>query len=114
LLSGDELAFANAIVAAADSLHDPLTTQESQLTSEPYVAGVSDFPRTQVVSAPTRPDDRADRFAHSDVTQAQPVSDGGSTVEWNDAFTLGIGVIVLALGLALAVGYVRRPRLAGL
>ena len=61
-----------------------------------------------------RPDDRADRFAHSDVTQAQPVSDGGSSVEWNDALTLGIGVIVLALGLGLALGYIRRPRLAGL
>ena len=42
------------------------------------------------------------------------MSDGGSSVEWNDALTLGIGVIVLGLGLGLALGYIRRPRLAGL
>ncbi len=199
---GDAIAFANALVAAAESLHDPIGAGEQETTvaaaeavhdrypsvtsSRPdgdliaignaieaqtlaaaealrtpynspgvlgeavktnvadvkFVPGVTDFPTTpqpapdnrveraleqgpqvipylsqgmtsdDVVGA--RPDDRADRFAHSDVTQAQPVSDGGSSVEWNDALTLGIGVIVLGLGLGLALGYIRRPRLAGL
>jgi hypothetical protein len=115
LLSGDELAFANAIVAAADSLHDPLTAQESQLTNEQYVAGVTDFPRTQVPSAATRPDDRADRFVPSDVSpKPQMAADSGTTIEWNEALMVGIGALVLVLGLGLAFGYLRRPRIAGL
>ena len=61
-----------------------------------------------------RPDDRADRFAHSDVQTPVEVSASGSTLEWNDALTVGIGALVLALGLGLALGYLRRPRLAGL
>jgi hypothetical protein len=61
-----------------------------------------------------RPDDKADRFAHSDVATPQEVSNSGSTFEWNDALTVGIGALVLALGLGLALGYLRRPRLAGL
>jgi hypothetical protein len=40
------------------------------------------------------------------------VSNSGSTVEWNDALTVGIGALVLVLGLGLALGYLRRPRLA--
>jgi hypothetical protein len=136
-VDGDEIAFANAVVAAAESLHDPLTAQEQK-----FVPGVTDFPKTaqsvpdnrveraleqgpqvipylshgmtadDVVAA--RPDDKADRFAHSDVAQPQTVSDSGSTVEWNDALTFGIGALVLAIGLGLAFGYLRRPRLAGL
>ena len=61
-----------------------------------------------------RPDDRADRFAHSDVQTPLEVSSSGSTFEWNDALTVGIGALVLALGLGLALGVLRRPRLAGL
>ncbi len=61
-----------------------------------------------------RPDDRADRFAHSNVQTPVEVSASGSTFEWNDALTVGIGGVVLALGLGLAFGYLRRPRLAGL
>ena len=61
-----------------------------------------------------RPDDRADRFAHSDVaSRPELASGGGSGVEWNDTLTVGIGGLVLALGLGLALGYLRRPRLAG-
>ena len=41
-VAGDEIAFANAIVTAADSLHDPVT--ESLATSEQFVPGVTDFP----------------------------------------------------------------------
>ena len=62
-----------------------------------------------------RPDDRADRFAHSDVASRPELASGGdSGFEWNDALTVGIGGLVLALGLGLALGYLRRPRLAGL
>jgi hypothetical protein len=61
-----------------------------------------------------RPDDRGDRFAHSDVPAPVEVSSSGSTIEWNEALTVGIGALVLALGLGLALGYLRRPRLAGL
>jgi hypothetical protein len=138
---GDEIAFANAIVAAADSLHDPLTAeeslatsepfvpgvtdfpktasqtaQESLATSEPFVPGVTDFPKTASQTAALRPDDRADRFAHSDVLPKPQMvsSDSGSTVEWNEALMVGIGALVLVLGLGLAIGYLRRPRLAGL
>jgi hypothetical protein len=113
---GDEIAFANAIVAAADSLHDPLTAEESLATSEPFVPGVTDFPKTASQTAALRPDDRADRFAHSDVLPKPQMvsSDSGSTVEWNEALMVGIGALVLVLGLGLAIGYLRRPRLAGL
>jgi len=64
--------------------------------------------------AGVRPDDRADRFAHSDVTppHAEPAG-SGSSVEWDGALTVGIGAVVLALALGLALGYIRRPRLAG-
>ena len=110
-----------------------------------FVAGVTDFPYvSQETQAPAdrveraleqgpqvipylshgmtsddvvgaRPDDRADRFAHSDVvSRPQLASGGGSGFEWNDGLTVGIGALVLALGLGLALGYLRRPRLAGL
>jgi hypothetical protein len=110
---GDELAFANAIAAAADSLHDPVT--ESLATSERFVPGVTDFGKT-LQTAAVRPDDRADRFVPSDVTsQPQLVSsDSGSTVDWSQALMVGFGALVLVLGLGLAIGYLRRPRLAGL
>ena len=113
---GDEIAFANAIVAAADSLHDPLTAEESLATSEQFVPGVTDFGRTTLQTAALRPDDRADRFAHSDVPPRPQMvsSDSGSTVDWNEALMVGFGALVLVLGLGLAIGYLRRPRIAGL
>ena len=116
--------------------------QGRQTARERFVPGVSDFPSVQsaqlnrverafeqgpqvipylsqgmtaddVVGA--RPDDRTDRFAHSDVaTRPELASGGGSTLEWNDGLTVGIGALVLALGLGLALGYLRRPRLAGM
>jgi hypothetical protein len=112
---GDELAFANAIVGAADSLHDPLTAEESLATSETFVPGVTDFPKPASQTAALRPDDRADRFTPSDVSpKPQMAADSGTTVEWNDALMMGIGALVLVLGLGLALGYLRRPRIAGL
>ena len=69
-----------------------------------------------IAAAATRPDDLANRFVHADASpRPEPASSGGgSTVEWNEALTVGIGAVVLALGLGLALGYVRRPRIAGL
>ena len=96
VLTSDELAFATAVVAAAGSLHDPLTSEE--LTSVAF-----------------RPDDRADRFVTSDVaSQPELASSSGTTIEWDEALMVGIGALVLVLGLGLAIGYLRRPRLAGL
>lgn len=64
-------------------------------------------------SASIRPDDQAVRFSPSDVAPQPELAGSGSTFEWDDALTIGIGALVLALGLGLAVGYLRRPRLAG-
>ena len=62
-----------------------------------------------------RPDDLADRFAHSDVpSRPEVASSGGSSIEWSEAVTAGIGGFVLVLGLGLALGYLKRPKLAGL
>jgi hypothetical protein len=201
---GDAIAFANGLVAAADSLHDPIGAGEQQTTfaaaeavrdrypsvnsSRPdgdliaignaieaqtlaaaealrtpynspgvfgeavktanvadvkFAPGVTDFPTTpqtapdnrveralkqgpqvipylsqgmtsdDVVGA--RPDDRADRFAHSDVSpRPQMATASGSTINWDNALMAAIGGLVLVLGLGLALGYLRRPRLAGL
>lgn len=62
--------------------------------------------------AVTRPDDRADRFAHSNVQAPATVTDDGSGITWDGALTFGIGAIVLALALALGFGLVRRPKIA--
>ena len=98
-LDGDQVAMANA------------------LESRQFVPGVTDFPSTGPIdSAPQRPDDVADRFAHSDVPARPEVasSSGGTTVEWNEALTAGIAALVLGLGLGLALGRLNRPKLAGL
>jgi hypothetical protein len=58
-----------------------------------------------------RPDDRADRFAHSNVQAPATVTDG-SGITWDGALTFGIGAVVLALALALGFGLVRRPKIA--
>ena len=118
------------------------TTSQTNVVEAKFIPGVTDFPTTsqpasdnrveraleqgpQVIPylsqgmtsddiVGARPDDRADRFTHSDVQTPLEVSSSGSTFEWNDALTVGIGALVLALGLGLAFGYLRRPRLAGL
>ena len=94
----------------------PMTAEESLATSEQFVPGVTDFPKNALQTAALRPDDRADRFAHSDVSPRPQMvsSDSGSTVEWNEALMVGFGALVLVLGLGLAIGYLRRPRIAGL
>jgi hypothetical protein len=136
-------------LASAEAIHDPYVSPgvlgeavKTNVADVKFVPGVTDFPTTpqpapdnrveraleqgpQVIPylsqgmtsddvVGVRPDDRADRFAHSDVQTPLEVSSSGSTFEWNDALTVGIGALVLALGLGLAFGYLRRPRLAGL
>jgi hypothetical protein len=98
-VDGDQVAMANA------------------LESQRFVPGVTDFPTTPRVDTPAvRPDDLANRFAHSDVpAQSEGTSSSsGSTVEWNEALTAGIAALVLGLGLGLAFGRLTRPKLAGL
>jgi len=151
---GDEIAIGNAIgaqtLAAAEAIRDPYISPgvlgeavKTNVADVKFVPGVTDFPATpqtaldnrveraleqgpqvipylshgmtsdDVVGA--RPDDRADRFAHSDVSpRPQMATDGGSTVNWDNALMATIGGLVLVLGLGLALGYLRRPRLAGL
>jgi hypothetical protein len=81
--SGDEVAFSNAIasqdpfltdvnVRQGESLGGPdggtLSHQilgeflETRQAPEPFIPGVTDFPKPTVTATPTRPDDRADRF----------------------------------------------------
>ena len=95
-VDGDQVAMANAL-------------------ADRYAAGVTDFPSVRMDIPATRPDDVADRFAHSDVpSRPELASDNGSSIEWNEALTAGIGAFVLVLGLGLAFGYLKRPKLAGL
>jgi hypothetical protein len=68
--------------------------------------------QTELASSAVRPDDRADRFAISDSSPAASRVDAG--VSWDGALTLGIGSLVLVLALGLGIGYIRRPRIAGL
>ena len=117
---GDALAFANAIESQQPtqtpymSLAQGTYGRTTELP-EPFVAGVTDFPRVQVDLPAVRPDDVADRFSHSDVAARPEVpSSGDTTFERDDAVVLGLGAIVFAVALGLALGYLRRPRLAGL
>ena len=126
-LDGDTVAFANAIQSQQPTVipylsHGILTEAGRAGVAAKAIPYQYPYPYSTLEGGvdgdavtSTRPDDRADRFAISDVSpRPQMATASGSSVDWNDAFTIGIGVIVLALGLGLAVGYLRRPRLAGL
>jgi hypothetical protein len=64
--------------------------------------------------SPVRPDDQAARFAHSDVApQPEAASSTAWTFERGDVLILAIGSFAVVLALGLALGVVRRPRLAG-
>jgi hypothetical protein len=132
-LSHGILTEADQQIAAAEAIHDPYMTDVfvRQLQNQ-FVQGVTDFPRATNPVEPrivvsylshgmaadgevgARPDDRADRFALSDVEPRTELSSGGWNVEWNEAVTVGIGALVLALALGLGLGYLKRPKLAGL
>jgi hypothetical protein len=85
---------------------------ESRQAPEPFIPGVTDFPKPTVTATATRPDNRADRFAHSDVAARPELASSGWNVEWNEVMSVGIGALVLVLALGLGFGYLRRPRLA--
>ena len=70
--------------------------------------------QTLIASNATRPDDRADRFAISDGVSTAASHSTDTSVSWDSAVKLGLGALVLVLALGLAVGYMRRPRLAEL
>jgi hypothetical protein len=77
-----------------------------------YVSGQAP---SSVAASSIRPDDLAGRFAHSDVAPAQMSTKPDAwTFQRSDALILAVGALVLGFGLALALGYLRRPRLAGL
>ena len=110
-LSHGVLTESDAQALAAEAIADPNLTRlddrqvpvdgdqvamANALESQRFVPGVTDFP-----TAP-----QAD-------TPAVVASSGGSTVEWNEALTAGIGAFVIVLGLGLAFGYLKRPKLAG-
>jgi hypothetical protein len=96
----------------------------ASIASDPYLTDV--FVRqgesigapdgiTTLSTGSARPDDRADRFSHVDgALQPELAGSNRWTFEWDDALMIGIGGFVLVLGLGLALGYLRRPRLAGL
>ena len=68
--------------------------------------------QAQLASNSVRPDDRADRFAISN--GAAPATSSSASVSWDGAVTFGLGTLVLVVALGLGIGYVRRPRIAGL
>jgi hypothetical protein len=74
------------------------TYGDSRELPEPFVADATDFPALQSEMA-TRP---------------EPANNGNWRIEWSDALPLGVGILVLALVLGLALGQLRRPPLAGL
>jgi hypothetical protein len=149
--SGDEIAIANAMaerkLAAAEKVHDPYLTDiyvrqgeslggpdgsTAASSSEPFVAGVTDFPKSAPVAtrpddramrftvpaepaitgAGARPDDRANRFTPGNGVSTPQVEVAGSSRDWDGILTFGLGAIALGLALGLAFGYLRRPRLA--
>jgi hypothetical protein len=111
-LSHGVLTESDAQALAAEAIADPNLTRlddrqvpvdgdqvalQNAVESQQFVPGVTDFPTTPQTDTPA----------------VVASSSDGSTVEWNEALTAGIGAFVIILGLGLAFGYLKRPRLAG-
>lgn len=64
------------------------------------------------LTAGTRPDDRSNRFAHSDAAPGRSQLVNGT--DWNVGLALGLGLVAFALALGMALGYISRPRIAGM
>lgn len=136
--SGDELAIRNAIAdrlardgnaaRSAKAIHDPdltgLFVRQSEAATRPDDKAIrfTGLEQPRVVNylshglaidgdVRARPDNRADRFSPADGVSPTRVEVSGST-EWDSVLTFGIGALTLALALGLALGYLRRPRLA--
>ena len=63
-------------------------------TAEPFVPGMTDFPRAAVAR------------------QLEPATDD-TTAEWGDGVPFALAAVVLAFALGLWFGYARRPMAAG-
>ena len=90
-------------------------TSQTVAAAEPFVPGVTDFPRSATLRA-TPSDGHLDRFSIEQPRVAGQSSRAtSSTLEWNDgqALAVGGGALALALALGLGIGYLSRPRLAG-
>jgi hypothetical protein len=99
------LAFALAVATA-------LTAGRASIAAAKYGGPVA--PDPYVADVVVRPDDQVARFSHSDaVPQPGLAGNGALAFERGEALLLVIGGSVLALGLGLALGYLRRPRFAG-
>lgn len=124
------LAFASVLVAGRASVATAKISEDASRSyyvaaADPYLSDVFVRPgeslggpdgatsALEVQAASTRPDDQANRFAHSEIVPQPGPASSSSTIEWSSALTVGIGAFVLVLALGLAFGYVRRPRLAG-
>lgn len=105
----DEGAGRSYYVSAADPYLTDVFVRQGESLGGPDGATVDS--RSQ---AALRPDDQATRFAHPQLVSRPEPAAGRSAIEWDGALTVGVGAFVLVLGLGLAVGYRRRPRLAGL
>ena len=111
------LAFASVMFTAAPpSRGGRLALQQAEQT--PYMSlGLDMYGDSRELPEPfvARPDDVADRVSHSDVAQrVKPTNGDNWRLEWTDALPLGIGIIVLAVAVGLALGHLRRFRLVGL
>jgi hypothetical protein len=121
------LAFATVVFGgrasvAAAKFDEGASSSQVAAATDPYLTDVFVRPGealggpdgTAALAGSTRPDDQAVRFSHSDGVPQPGLAGEGWAFEWDDALMLGIGGFVLVLGLGLALGYLRRPRLAGL
>ncbi|HUP32882.1 MAG TPA: hypothetical protein VM184_07595 [Gaiellaceae bacterium] len=86
----------DVFVRQGESLGGPDGAAQAGSAAQVFIPGVTDFPKPIAVAV-----------------AGEPASSGRS-VEWDAGLSLAIGGIVLALALGLGLGYLRRPRLAGL
>ena len=111
--------FAGRVSVAAAKFDEGANSKVAASTaSDPYLTDVFVRPG-ESIGAPDgitvlSTNDGADRFSHVDEALQPGLAGSGWTFEWDDALMLAIGGFVLVLGLGLALGYLRRPRLAGL
>ncbi|MGZ8782953.1 MAG: hypothetical protein ACXWZB_05590 [Gaiellaceae bacterium] len=99
--------------AAAEKIHDPFPLNGVLGAPDGDTIAFANGIETQQVAV-ARPDDQANRFAHSYVAAQPTPVDSSSSFDWSDTLTLGLSGLALGLGLVLAIGYLRGPRLAGL
>jgi hypothetical protein len=110
------MAFATFAAPAAAQLDEQggggaVTVESATVLGESVKSKAALANATAASAAPVRPDDRGDRFAHSDAVGSGTQLESGR--EWNVGLGVGLGIFALALGLGMALGYVGRPRIAG-